>query len=80
MAEIIARGQRQGVFQASVPPGPLGRALEGRLVGLLECVKAGTWTDDGTCTATVALIAMGVDAGRAAACVRELGDPERIGA
>lgn len=62
-AAIIARGQRQGIFHTSVPPGPLSRALEGHLLGLLECVNAGTWVDDGTCTATAALIAMGVDAG-----------------
>ena len=79
-AAIIARGQRQGVFQASVPPGPLSRALEGQLVGLLECVNAGTWTDDGTSTAAAALIAMGVDADRATACVRAIGGAERIGA
>ncbi|MFD9325090.1 TetR/AcrR family transcriptional regulator [Streptomyces sp. NPDC060065] len=76
---IIARGQRQGVFQASIPPGPLSRALEGHLLGLLECVNAGTWTDDGTRAATAALIAMGVDDGLAVACVRRLGRSKWIG-
>ncbi|MFF0163794.1 TetR/AcrR family transcriptional regulator [Streptomyces sp. NPDC005263] len=34
MAEaIIARGQRQGVFQTSIPPAVLTRALEGHLLG-----------------------------------------------
>ncbi|AJT62447.2 hypothetical protein T261_0758 [Streptomyces lydicus] len=75
-ASIIARGQRQGAFQTSVPPGPLSRALEGHLLGLLECVNAETWTDDGTRTATAALIAMGVDGDRAITCVRGLGRPE----
>lgn len=78
-AAIIARGQRQGVFQTSIPPGPLSRALEGHLLGLLECVNAGTWTDDGTRAATAALIAMGVDGGLAVACVRRLGRSKRIG-
>ncbi|MEU6201575.1 TetR/AcrR family transcriptional regulator [Streptomyces sp. NPDC047061] len=75
-AAIIARGQRQGVFQVSVPPGPASRALEGHLLGLLECVNAGTWSDDGTGTATAALIAMGVGGDAAASCVRRLGRSE----
>ncbi|WP_017241798.1 hypothetical protein [Streptomyces sp. SS] len=79
-ASIIARGQRQGAFQTSVPAGPLSRALEGHLLGLLECVNAGTWTDDGTRTATAALIAMGVDGDRAITCVRGLGRPMPLGA
>ncbi|PPS73311.1 MULTISPECIES: TetR/AcrR family transcriptional regulator [Streptomyces] len=77
-AAIIARGQRQGAFHASVPPGPLSRALEGHLLGLLECVNAGTWTDDGTRTTTAALIAVGVDGDRAITCVRGLGRPESL--
>ncbi|MGI5459606.1 TetR/AcrR family transcriptional regulator [Streptomyces sp. CA-249302] len=72
MAEaIIGRGQRQGVFQTVVPPAVLTRALEGHLLGLLDCVNGGAWSDDGTGTATAALIAMGVDADRAASCVRK---------
>ncbi|MGW0191558.1 TetR/AcrR family transcriptional regulator [Streptomyces sp. NPDC003362] len=77
---IIGRGQRQGVFQASVPPGPLSRALEGHLLGLLDCVNGGAWSDDGTGTATAALIAMGVDADQAAICVRKLVPPVDGGA
>ncbi|MFI6015606.1 TetR/AcrR family transcriptional regulator [Streptomyces sp. NPDC051243] len=81
MAEaIIGRGQRQGVFQASVPPAVLTRALEGHLLGLLDCVNGGAWSDDGTGTATAALIAMGVTAGHAATCVRGLVRPEGDGA
>lgn len=79
-ASIIERGQRQGVFRTSVPPGPLSRALEGHLLALLECVNAGTWRDDGTRTATAALIAVGADADLAAAQVRRLGRPEPVGA
>lgn len=79
-ASIIAQGQRQGAFHAGVPPGPLSRALEGHLLGLLECVNAGTWIDDGTRTATAALIAMGVDGDRAVTCVRGLGRPMSVGA
>lgn len=75
---IIERGQRQGVFHTSVPPGPLSRALEGHLLALLECVNAGTWSDDGTRTAAAALIAVGTDSALAVTQVRRLGRPERV--
>ncbi|MER6063745.1 TetR/AcrR family transcriptional regulator [Streptomyces sp. NPDC001792] len=76
MAEaIIGRGQRQGAFQAGVPPVVLTRALEGHLLGLLDCVNSGVWSDDGTGTATAALIAMGVAGDSAAACVHGLVRP-----
>ncbi|MFG2366869.1 TetR/AcrR family transcriptional regulator [Streptomyces mirabilis] len=78
-ASIIEQGQRQGVFRTSVPPGPLSRALEGHLLALLECVNAGTWRDDGTRTATAALIAVGADVDLAVAQVRRLGRPEPFG-
>ncbi|MFF4691897.1 TetR/AcrR family transcriptional regulator [Streptomyces sp. NPDC001307] len=78
-AAIIARGQRQGVFQAGVPAGPMSRALEGHLLGLLECVNAGTWSDDGTRTAAAALIAMGVDGDLAVTRVRSIGLSESVG-
>ncbi|MGW6518256.1 TetR/AcrR family transcriptional regulator [Streptomyces sp. NPDC054962] len=77
---IIERGQRQGVFHTGVPPDPLGRALEGLTLALLECVNAGTWSDDGTRTATAALIAVGADGDLAAARVRGLARPERLNA
>lgn len=73
---IIARGQSQGVFHTSVPAEPLGRALERLILALLECVNAGTWSDDGTGTATAVLIALGVDGDLAARQVRGLGRPE----
>ena len=80
---IIERGQRQGVFRTSVPPGPLSRALEGHLLALLECVNAGTWSDDdGTRSATAALIAVGTDGDLAVSRVRRvrrLGHAERVG-
>jgi AcrR family transcriptional regulator len=76
MAEaIIGRGQRQGAFQTGVPPVVLTRALEGYLLGLLDCVNSGVWSDDGTGTATAALIAMGVAGDSAAACVEGLVRP-----
>lgn len=75
---IIARGQRQGAFHTSVPSEPLGRAVERLILALLECVNAGTWSDDGTGTATAALIALGVDGDLAAAQVRRLGRPELV--
>ncbi|KUM75309.1 TetR/AcrR family transcriptional regulator [Streptomyces curacoi] len=77
-AAIIERGQRQGVFHTSVPPEPLSRALERLLLALLECVNAGTWSDDGTRAATAALIAVGVDGDRAAAQVHGLGRPSLV--
>ncbi|MCI3273938.1 TetR/AcrR family transcriptional regulator [Streptomyces cylindrosporus] len=73
MAEaIISRGLRQRVFQTCAPPAVLNRALESYLLGLLECVNSEVWSDDGTGTATAALIAMGVDADSAARCVHGL--------
>lgn len=81
MAEaVIDRGQRQGVFQTSVPPAVLARGLEGQLLGLLDCVNGGVWSDDGTGTTAAALIAMGVNADHAATRVRELVRPEGDGA
>ncbi|MGW1558440.1 TetR/AcrR family transcriptional regulator [Streptomyces sp. NPDC002144] len=77
MAEaIISRGRRQRVFQTCAPPSVLARALEAYLLGLLECVNSGVWSDDGTGTATAALIAMGVDAHSATTCVHGLVRPE----
>ncbi|MGW1714889.1 TetR/AcrR family transcriptional regulator [Streptomyces sp. NPDC002156] len=72
VAEILARGQRQGVFHTSVPPGPLSRALEAHLLALLDSVNSGTWGDDGTGAATAALIAAGVDQDDAASTVQRL--------
>ncbi|GCB45384.1 TetR/AcrR family transcriptional regulator [Streptomyces sp. NL15-2K] len=69
---ILARGQYQGVFHTSVPPGPLSRALEAHLLALLDSVNSGIWADDGTGAATAALIAAGVDRGVAASTVRRL--------
>ncbi|MFC9678305.1 TetR/AcrR family transcriptional regulator [Streptomyces sp. NPDC056948] len=59
---IIEQGQRQGAFRTGIPPAPLGRALEKLLLALLDCVNAGTWSDDGTHSARAALIAVGADA------------------
>ena len=72
---IIERGQRQGAFRTAVPPAPLSRALEGLLLALLERVNAGTWSDDGTRSATAALIAVGTDSALAVARVRGLSRP-----
>ncbi|MDW6059415.1 TetR family transcriptional regulator [Streptomyces sp. FXJ1.4098] len=77
---IIERGQRQGVFRTDVPAAPLSRALEAFLLALLECVNAGSWSDDGTRAATAALIAVGADGGHAAAQVHGLSRPEPVGA
>lgn len=77
-ASIIAQGQRQGVFRTNIPPEPLSRALEGLLLALLECVNAGTWSDDGTCAATAVLIAVGTDGDLALARLPESSRPEHI--
>lgn len=45
------------------------------MLGLLDCVNAGTWSDDGTGTAAAALIAMGVDGDLAVTRVRSLRGP-----
>ena len=71
VTEILARGQRQGVFHTAVPPGPLSRALEAYLLSLLETANAHAWTDDGP-TATTALIAAGVDKDLATTTVHRL--------
>ncbi|MER5790796.1 TetR/AcrR family transcriptional regulator [Streptomyces sp. NPDC001980] len=69
---ILAQGQRQGVFHTTVPPGPLGRALEAYLLSLLETANANTWTDDAPTAATTALIAVGVDTDLATTTVHRL--------
>ncbi|MFG2959733.1 TetR/AcrR family transcriptional regulator [Streptomyces sp. NPDC048291] len=74
VAGILARGQRQGVFHTTVPPGPLSRALEAYLLSLLETANAHAWTDDGRTAATTALIAAGVDRDLAATTVHRLDD------
>ncbi|MFJ8106247.1 TetR/AcrR family transcriptional regulator [Streptomyces sp. NPDC096132] len=78
---IIERGRRQGVFHSGLPPGPLGRAVEGLMLALLDCVNTGAWSDDdGTRAATAALIAVGVDVDLAVARVHALHHPERVSA
>ncbi|MCX5563467.1 hypothetical protein [Streptomyces sp. NBC_00038] len=41
-------------------------------------MNAGTWSDDGTCAATAALIAVGTDADLALARLRKPSRPEHI--
>ncbi|MEI5520503.1 helix-turn-helix domain-containing protein [Streptomyces brasiliscabiei] len=72
---VLARGQRQGAFQTTVPPDPLGRAIEAHLLTLLDCVNRGLWADDGTGAATAALIAAGVAPDTAATKVDGLRGP-----
>jgi AcrR family transcriptional regulator len=74
---IVTDGRRQGVFHAGVPPLALSRAIEAQILALLDCVNTGTWTDDGTRTATAVLITAGVDGDLAAARVRRLHRPGR---
>jgi AcrR family transcriptional regulator len=79
VAGILARGQRQGVFHTGVPPGPLSRALEAHILALLDNVNSGIWADDGSGTATAALIAAGADRDVAASTVRRLCDANQPG-
>ncbi|MFM9444391.1 TetR family transcriptional regulator [Streptomyces acidiscabies] len=72
VAGILAEGQRQGVFHAVVPPGPLSGAIEAHLLALLDTVNSGIWADDGTGAATAALVVAGVDGATAAVTVRRL--------
>ncbi|MBE1596937.1 MULTISPECIES: TetR/AcrR family transcriptional regulator [Streptomyces] len=70
VTRVLAEGQRQGTFPTTVPPGPLGRAVEAQLFTLLDCVDRGVWSDDGTGAALAALVAVGVAPDTAAAKVR----------
>ncbi|MEU1917234.1 TetR/AcrR family transcriptional regulator [Streptomyces massasporeus] len=75
---VFAHGRRQGVFQTTVPPDPLTRAIEAQVLTLLDCADCGLWSDDGTGAATAALIAAGVAPDTAAAKVdqvRKSGSP-----
>jgi len=74
----VAHGRQQGVFQTTVPPDPLTRAIEAQLLTVLDCVNRGLWSDDDTGAATAALIAAGVAPDTAAAKVdhvRKTGSP-----
>jgi AcrR family transcriptional regulator len=75
---VLAHGRRQGVFQTTIPPDPLTRAIEAQLLTVLDCVNRGLWSDDDTGAATAALIAAGVASDTAAAKVdhvRKTGSP-----
>ncbi|MFC8363897.1 DUF2993 domain-containing protein [Streptomyces griseorubiginosus] len=81
---IIGQGQRHGAFLTGIPAALTGipaaltgipaavraRAPEGHLLGHPDRVNSGVRSDDGTDTATAALIAMGVPGDSAATRVR----------
>ncbi|MGW3290160.1 TetR/AcrR family transcriptional regulator [Streptomyces sp. NPDC001002] len=69
---ILERGQREGVFHTRLPAAALSAGLEALTVALLEAVNSGALEDDGTRTATAALIAAGVPEERAAVVVGEV--------
>ncbi|MDH6213674.1 TetR/AcrR family transcriptional regulator [Streptomyces pseudovenezuelae] len=69
---VLERGQREGVFHTRLPAAALSAGLEALTVALLEAVNSGAFEDDGTRTATAALIAAGVPEERAAAVVGEV--------
>ncbi|MDX2781638.1 hypothetical protein PV379_30675, partial [Streptomyces caniscabiei] len=65
-------------------PDPLTRAVEAQLLGLLDCVNRGLWSDDGTGAAIAALVTAGVAPDTATAKVthlvahpRKTGSPQR---
>ncbi|MEU4872219.1 TetR/AcrR family transcriptional regulator [Streptomyces sp. NPDC021608] len=57
---ILARGQRDGVFHAHLPPAVLSAGLEGMHIALLEQINRGALEDDGTRVAVATLVAAGV--------------------
>ncbi|MYW01467.1 TetR/AcrR family transcriptional regulator [Streptomyces sp. SID3343] len=67
-AELIAAGQRSGVFADHLPPHVLATALEGMVIALLEAVN-GDVEVTAAQQAITALIALGVPADRATAVV-----------
>ncbi|SFM70035.1 transcriptional regulator, TetR family [Streptomyces sp. cf124] len=80
VTRVLTHGHRQGVFQTTLPPAPLTRAVEAHLLGLLDCVNRGLWSDDGTGAATAALITAGVAPDTVTAKVahvRKTGSPQR---
>ncbi|KQX63161.1 TetR family transcriptional regulator [Streptomyces sp. Root1310] len=72
VTNILARGQRDGVFHTQLPPAVLSAGLEAMQVALLEEVNTGALEDDGTRTAVVTLVAAGVPEERARAVVGEV--------
>ncbi|WP_237518790.1 TetR/AcrR family transcriptional regulator [Streptomyces sp. SID5910] len=76
LAAIVARGRQEGAFQTGVPAGALGAAVEAHLLALLDCVRRGTWSDDGTDAATAALITAGVPASTARETARRARDTQ----
>ncbi|MBH5337601.1 TetR/AcrR family transcriptional regulator [Streptomyces pactum] len=69
---ILARGQRDGVFPAHLPPAALSAGLEAMVVALLEAVNNGALEDDGTRAAVATLVAAGVAEPRARAVVEDV--------
>ncbi|GCB45383.1 TetR/AcrR family transcriptional regulator [Streptomyces sp. NL15-2K] len=72
VADILDRGQRDGVFHTHVPPAVLSAGLESLTIALLESVNTGAWEDDGTRIAVATLIAAGVPEKRASAVVNDV--------
>ncbi|MER5195472.1 TetR/AcrR family transcriptional regulator [Streptomyces sp. NPDC002755] len=77
---ILARGQRDGVFHAQLPPAVLSAGLEAMQVALLEEVNTGALEDDGTRTAVVTLVAAGVPEERALAVVGDVASAAAVAA
>ncbi|MGV9453035.1 TetR family transcriptional regulator [Streptomyces sp. NPDC003635] len=69
---ILERGQREGVFHSELPAAVLSAGLEAMTVALLEEVNTGALEDDGTRSATAALIAAGVPRERARRIVEDV--------
>ena len=78
IVEIVARGQRDGVFSDLLSAEVFGPALEALSLSLLESVNAGIWqAPTGQTEAAVILVAAGVSPDRATAVVAGLGTPDQ---
>ncbi|MFI9208944.1 TetR/AcrR family transcriptional regulator [Streptomyces sp. NPDC053253] len=75
--DILARGQRDGVFPAHLPPAVLSAGLEALTVALLEAVNTGELNDEGAPVAVAVLVAAGVPEPRARAVVDEVASEAR---
>ncbi|MFC9704831.1 TetR/AcrR family transcriptional regulator [Streptomyces sp. NPDC056943] len=75
--DILARGQRDGVFPSHLPPAVLSAGLEALTVALLEAVNTGELDDEGAPVAVAVLVAAGVPEPRARAVVDEVASEAR---
>lgn len=70
--ELLAQGQREGVFADHLPAPMLARVLESVMVSMLESVNDKTWQGSAGAAATALLVAAGRPQAEAEAVVRQL--------